>query len=169
MNPNPPPPQVAAALAQGQIVKAIKLLRTHSGMDLRSAKEQVDAWLLAGAARTVAEMLDRHAAGAASASAPVTAVQSHVPPAVAEERRLPPAAELALRRGERRKAAEAVFEHYPGISLREALDLVQRHLQAAPTPGMAATVTAGDHGGRWRWALLVLLPAAAAVAWWLAR
>lgn len=165
MNPNPPPPQVADALAQGQIIKAIKLLRAHSGMDLRSAKEQVDAWLLAGAARTVTEMLDRHASGATAR--PDTAVEVDAP-AVAEERRLPPAAELALRRGERHNAAKRVFEHYPDMSLREALELVQRHQQSAPRLVAASAVTAGDRGRIWRWALLVLLLAAVA-AWWLAR
>ncbi|MBB5883680.1 hypothetical protein DYQ93_01905 [Xanthomonas sp. LMG 8992] len=167
MNPNPPPPQVADALAQGQIIKAIKLLRTHSGMDLRSAKEQVDAWLLAGAARSVTELLDRHASGPTSGTGPDTAAAAHAP-TVTEERRLPPAAELALRRGERRKAAKLVFEHYPDMSLREALDMVQRHLRSAPTLGAAATVAAGDRGGAWRWVLPALLLAAAA-AWWLVR
>ncbi|MCC4592906.1 hypothetical protein LL974_17375 [Xanthomonas campestris pv. cannae] len=165
MNPNPPPPQVAEALAQGQIVKAIKLLRAHSGMDLRSAKEQVDAWLLAGAARSVTELLDRHASAAAARPTPAPSAQAHAP---TEERRLPPAAELALRRGERRKAAKLVFEQYPDMSLREALEMVQRHLRSAPTLGTASTVAAGDRGGVWRWVLLVLLLAAAA-AWWLTR
>ncbi|MET7141085.1 hypothetical protein M3S04_06220 [Xanthomonas sp. PPL139] len=167
MNPNPPPPQVADALAQGQIIQAIKLLRTHTGMDLRSAKEQVDAWLLAGAARSVTELLDRHASGPAAGTRPDTAARLQAS-TVPEERRLPPAAELALRRGERRKAAKLVFAHYPDMSLREALDLVQRHLRSAPTLGAASAVSAGDHGGRWRWILLALLLAAAA-AWWLAR
>ncbi|MXV07451.1 hypothetical protein [Xanthomonas sp. LMG 9002] len=165
MNPNPPPPQVAEAIAQGQIIKAIKLLRTHSGMDLRSAKEQVDAWLLDGAARSVTDLLDRHASGAAAR--PDTTAEAHAP-AVAEERRLPPAAELALRRGERRKAAKLVFEHYPGMSLHEALEMVQRHLWSAPTLGAASTVVAGDRGRAWRWVLLALLLVAAA-AWWLLR
>ncbi|MBO9873900.1 MULTISPECIES: hypothetical protein [Xanthomonas] len=165
MTPNPPPPQVAEALAQGQIVKAIKLLRGHSGMDLRSAKEQVDAWLLAGAARSVTELLDRHASAAGAGATPATSSQACTP---TEERRLPPAAELALRRGERRKAAKLVFDQYPDMSLREALEMVQRHLRASPTLGTASTVVAGDRGGRWRWALLALLLAAAA-AWWLAR
>ncbi|MCW0437057.1 hypothetical protein [Xanthomonas sacchari] len=165
MNPNPPPPQVADALAQGQIIKAIKLLRAHSGMDLRSAKEQVDAWLLAGAARTVTEMLDRHASAAAAGATPATSAPAQTP---TEERRLPPAAELALRRGERRTAAKLVFEHYPDMSLREALEMVQRHLRSAPTLGAASTVAAGDRGGAWRWVLLALLLAAAA-AWWLAH
>ncbi|MDV0440291.1 hypothetical protein [Xanthomonas sacchari] len=165
MNPNPPPPQVAEALAQGQIIKAIKLLRAHSGMDLRSAKEQVDAWLLAGAARSVTELLDRHASTAAAGAIPATSAPAQTP---TEERRLPPAAELALLRGERRKAAKLVFEQYPDMSLREALEMVQRHLRSAPTLGTASTVVAGDRGGAWRWVLLALLLAAAA-AWWLAR
>ncbi|MCW0462446.1 hypothetical protein NB717_003514 [Xanthomonas sacchari] len=54
------------------------------------------------------------------------------------------------------------------MSLREALEMVQRHLRLAPTLGAASTVAAGDRGGAWRWVLLALLLAAAA-AWWLAR
>jgi hypothetical protein len=41
--PNPLPPDVIAAARNGHKIDAIKLLREHTGMGLREAKEAVDA------------------------------------------------------------------------------------------------------------------------------
>ncbi|NYF20544.1 ribosomal protein L7/L12 [Xanthomonas sp. JAI131] len=159
MNRNQPSPPIAEALARGEIVKAIKLLRAQSGMDLRSAKLQVDAWLQAGAAQAVAEMLDRHAG---AAQAPTGASLR------ADTDRLPPAALLALGQGQLLQAIKLTREHHPGMRLREAKELVERYRDRnAPRAGTPPTVAGGDRPGAWLWGMLVLLLAAAVTFWWL--
>ncbi|QNH20137.1 hypothetical protein HEP73_01035 [Xanthomonas sp. GW] len=158
MNPTQPSPAIAEALARGEIIKAIKLLRAQSGMDLRSAKLQVDAWLQAGAAQTVAEMLGRHAG---ATQTPVGASLG------AEADRLPPAALLALGQGQLLQAIKLTREQHPGMGLREAKELVERYRDRnAPRAGTPPTVSSGDRPGAWLWGMLVLL-AAAVTFWWL--
>ena len=158
MNPTQPSPAIAEALARGEIIKAIKLLRAQSGMDLRSAKLQVDAWLQAGAAQTVAEMLDRHAG---ASQTPARASLG------AETDRLPPAALLALGQGQLLQAIKLTREQHPGMGLREAKELVERYRDRnAPRAGTPPTVSSGDRPGAWLWGMLVLL-AAAVTFWWL--
>lgn len=160
MNRIQPSPAIAEALARGEIIKAIKLLRAQSGMDLRSAKLQVDAWLQAGAAQTVAEMLNRHA-GTAS---PFVASAASAPDAG----RLPPAALLALSQGQLLQAIKLTREQYPGMGLREAKELVEGYRDRnAPPAGMRPTVASGDRPGAWLWAALILLLVVAAAFWWL--
>jgi len=159
MNPTQPSPAIAEALARGEIIKAIKLLRAQSGMDLRSAKLQVDAWLQAGAAQTVAEMLDRHAG---ASQTPARASMG------AEADRLPAAALLALGQGQLLQAIKLTREQHPGMGLREAKELVERYRDRnAPRAGTPPTVVAGDRPGAWLWGMLVLLLAAAVTFWWL--
>jgi ribosomal protein L7/L12 len=174
MHPIPPPPAVAEALARGEIIKAIKLWRDHSGVDLRSAKQQVDAWLQAGASQAVAEMLNRQAGGPAA-----TAVAATDPDG------LPPAARRALAQGQMLQAIKLTREQYPEMGLREAKDLVERHRdragglgpdhaharapdRSAPPAGTSPTVASGDRAGTWWWWAVILL-VAAAVFWWLRR
>ncbi|UKE70282.1 hypothetical protein K8O61_04270 [Xanthomonas cerealis pv. cerealis] len=159
MNRTQPSPAIAEALARGEIIKAIKLLRAQSGMDLGSAKRQVDAWLRAGAAQTVAEMLERHA------GAPQTSVGAST-----GAHRLPPAALLALGQGRLLQAIKLTREQHPGMQLREAKALVERYRdRSAPRVGTLPTVAGGDRPGAWLWRMLVLvLVLVAAVAfWWL--
>jgi ribosomal protein L7/L12 len=159
MNRTQPSPAIAEALARGEIIKAIKLLRVQSGMDLRSAKLQVDAWLQAGAAQTVAVMLDRHAGASQTPAGPSMG---------AEEDRLPPAALLALGQGQLLQAIKLTREQHPGMGLREAKELVERYRDRnAPRAGTPPTVAAGDRPGAWLWGVLVLLLAAAVTFWWL--
>ncbi|QNH11574.1 hypothetical protein [Xanthomonas sp. SI] len=159
MNPTQPSPAIAEALARGEIIKAIKLLRAQSGMDLRSAKLQVDAWLQAGAAQTVAEMLDRHAG---ASQTPARASLG------AETDRLPPAALLALGQGQLLQAIKLTREQHPGMGLREAKELVERYRDRnAPRAGTPPTVAGGDRPGAWLWGVLLLLVVAAAAFWWL--
>lgn len=159
MNRTQPSPVIAEALARGEIIKAIKLLRAQSGMDLRSAKLQVDAWLQAGAAQTVAEMLNRHAGAAHTPGGASMA---------AETDRLPPAAVLALGQGQLLRAIKLTREQHPGMSLSEAKDLVERYCDRnAPRAGTPPTVAGGDGSGAWLWGMLLLLATAAAVYWWL--
>jgi len=160
MNRIQPSPAIAEALARGEIIKAIKLLRDQSGMDLRSAKQQVDAWLQAGAAQTVTEMLNRHAGGTPPQAATSTG---------AEADRLPPAALLALGQGQLLQAIKLTREQHPGMGLREAKELVERYRDRnAPRAGTPPTVAGGDRQGAWLWAMLVLL-LAAAVGFWVLR
>lgn len=176
MHPIQPPPAVAEALARGDIIKAIKLWREHSGTDLRSAKQQVDAWLQAGASQAVAEMLRRQTGGTAAAAA------TDPDP---DPDGLPPAARLALAQGQMLQAIKLTREQYPGMDLREAKDLVERHRdsdggldrdrtptrapdRSAAPAGTAPTVASGDRTGTWWWGAALLL-VAAAVFWWLRR
>ncbi|UKE51627.1 hypothetical protein KCU57_04645 [Xanthomonas translucens] len=161
MNRTQPSPAIAEALARGEIIKAIKLLRAQSGMDLGSAQRQVDAWLRAGAAQTVAEMLERHAGASQTSVAASTGAQAD---------RLPPAAVLALGQGHLLQAIELTRAQHPGMPLREAKALVERYRDRhAPRAGTLPTVAGGDRPGAWRWGMLVLvLVLVAAVAfWWL--
>ncbi|WP_369979725.1 hypothetical protein [Xanthomonas bundabergensis] len=159
MNRIQPSPDIAEALARGEIIKAIKLLRAQSGMDLGSAKRQVDAWLQAGAAQTVAEMLNRHAGTASPAAAA---------PAGAQADALPPAALLALSQGQLLQAIKLTRQQHPGMRLREAKELVERYRDRnAPRAGTRPTVAGGDRPGAWLWGMLLLLLAAAAAFWWL--
>lgn len=159
MNRTQPSPAIAEALARGEIIKAIKLLRDQSGMDLRSAKQQVDAWLQAGATQTVAEMLNRHAG-----SAPPQAAAS----AEAQAERLPPAALQALGQGQLLQAIKLTREQHPGMGLREAKELVERYRDRnAPRAGTPPTVAAGDRPGAWLWGMFILLLGVAAAFWWL--
>ena len=159
MNSTQPSPAIAEALARGEIIKAIKLLRAQSGMDLRSAKQQVDAWLHAGASQTVAEMLSRHAS-----VAPPPAVA----PAGAETDRLPLAALLALSQGQLLQAIKLTRAQHPGMPLREAKEWVERYRDRnAPRAGTPPTVAGGDRPGAWLWGVFILLLAAAAAFWWL--
>ncbi|MCC4598107.1 hypothetical protein NRY95_05005 [Xanthomonas campestris pv. phormiicola] len=158
MNPSHPSPAIAEALARGEIIKAIKLLRAQSGMDLRSAKQQVDAWLQAGASQTVAQMLSRHASVAPPAA---------VAPTAEETERLPPAALLALGQGQLLQAIKLTREQHPGMQLREAKELVEHYRDRnAPRAGTLPTVAGGDRPGAWLWGVLALLVAAAAAFWW---
>lgn len=171
MHPIQPPPAVAEALARGEIIKAIKLWREHSGVDLRSAKQQVDAWLQAGASRAVAEMLHRQAGTTAAAAT--------------DPDGLPAAARLALAQGQLLQAIKLTREQYPGMDLRQAKDLVERHRDRegdrdpgrdhahapdrnAPPAGASPTVASGDRSGTWLWGALILL-VAALLFWWLRR
>ncbi|MBB4126952.1 ribosomal protein L7/L12 [Xanthomonas translucens] len=159
MNRTQPPPAIAEALARGEIIKAIKLLRAQSGMDLRSAKLQVDAWLQAGAAQTVADMLNRHA--------DTTQAQTETS-MVAGTYRLSPAALSALAQGQLLQAIKLTREQHPGMGLREAKEVVERYRDRnAPRAGSPPTVAGGDRSGAWLWGMLVLLLAAAAAFWWL--
>lgn len=159
MNRTQPSPAIAEALARGDIIKAIKLLRAQSGMDLRSAKLQVDAWLQAGAAQAVAEMLNRHA-GATHATAEASMA--------AQADRLPPAAVSALGQGQLLQAIKLTREQHPGMGLREAKELVEGYRDRnAPRAGTPPTVAGGDGSGAWLWGVLLLLVAAVAVFWWL--
>ncbi|MDR6672622.1 hypothetical protein [Xanthomonas sp. 1678] len=159
MNRTQPSPAIAEALARGEIIKAIKLLRDQSGMDLRSAKQQVDAWLQAGAAQTVAEMLHRQAG-----SEPPQAAAS----AQAQTGGLPPAALQALGQGQFLQAIKLTREQHPGMGLREAKELVERYRDRnAPRAGTPPTVATGDRPGAWLWGTLILLLAVAAAFWWL--
>ncbi|WP_230595952.1 hypothetical protein [Xanthomonas albilineans] len=94
-----------------------------------------------------------------------------LPISSAIEPRLPPAVEMALHCGERRKVARLIFDHYPEMSLREAIVMVQRYRRLELSVAAGPTVAAGKRASVWRWGIpgLLFAVAVAAVAWWLYR
>ncbi|RDZ29539.1 hypothetical protein [Lysobacter silvisoli] len=100
-------PEAAAAVARGDLIVAIKLVREANRVDLRSAKEAVEAW------RDSRPLPDK-AAKASSASAGG----------------LPAKVLLALSQG---KTLEAIkLLHESGLDLRSAKQRIDAHLQTHP-------------------------------------
>lgn len=155
MSPTLPPPLVADALAHGNIILAIKLLRDQTGMDLGSAKRQVDRWMQEGAAQTVSAALSRHGSAPAAHGGGFRADA------------LPPAAVLAVGQGNPIQAIKLTREHHPGLSLAEAKAMVEDYRDRHPLQvGTRPTVASGDRpGGIWLWGVLALLLAGVALAW----
>lgn len=108
-------PEAAAAVARGDLIAAIKLVRDSNGkIELRLAKEAVEAWR------------DSRPLPSASvitpASSPASAPSAHGS--------LPAAALLALSQG---KTIEAIkILHQSGLDLRTAKERVEAHLHARP-------------------------------------
>jgi ribosomal protein L7/L12 len=109
------PPAAIAALEQGNTIVAIKLVRAANDMDLRAAKQAVDAYLKGERSFSV--------------DAVETTTQAHV-----ETGELPSAALAALAKGERIEAIKIVREHY-GLHLKEAMDKVDAYLGKHPSRG----------------------------------
>ena len=144
------PPAVHAALQRGEVIEAIRLLRDSSGLDLRAAKEAVDALQRIGGITSMEIERGEHRAGAS------------------DELRLPPEVVAALSQGNVIEAIKRLRSLQP-MTLRDAKALVERHRPAAAMPRYSPTVAPGDRGGRlWWWALLALI-AIAGWAWWNGR
>lgn len=143
------PPDAIQALRQGQTIAAIKIVREAAGLDLKAAKELVDAYL------------ESHDAAAPAAGGPGVA--------------LPPAVAQALARGDLIDAIKQLRQAHPNFDLKTAKDLVERHRHAtkasAPAPRAekrVPTVVEGDRGfggGGWIAAALIAI----VVGWWVAR
>ena len=117
-------PEAAAAVARGDLIAAIKLVRDSNGkIELRLAKEAVEAW--------------RDSRPLPSKSAP-TVVAASASPAHGG---LPAAAMLALSQGKTLEAIKVL--HSAGLDLRSAKERVEAHLhaqqKAATHPNNAAT------------------------------
>lgn len=107
------PPEAIAALEKGNPIVAIKLVRSANDMDLRTAKNTVDAYLL-GERNFSTDAIERPAA-------------VHV-----ETGELPSEALAALAKGKRIEAVKIVREHY-GLHLKEAKDKVDAYLGKHPS------------------------------------
>lgn len=114
------PAAALAALAKGQRIEAIKLLReANSGMDLRGAMEAVDAYASGRRDFSIGE--------------PLPAVRSFPPG------QLPAEAAAAVSRGQLIEAIKIVRERH-GLGLKEAKDLVDRYRSdAIPASVVIAT------------------------------
>jgi len=115
------PPEAIAALEQGNPIVAIKLVRSANDMDLRTAKNTVEAYLL-GERNFSTDAIERPAA------------------VHAETGELPSEALAALAKGKRVEAVKIVREHY-GLHLKEAKDKVDAYLGKHPSPDRQAIKT----------------------------
>jgi ribosomal protein L7/L12 len=159
MSPNasPLPPEAAAALARGELVQAIKLLRASTGMGLKDAKDAVEA----------------HAARRESGALPSPAASDNSGKFV-----FPEAAGAAVARGDFITAIAMLRSANPRLDLKTAKDAVDRYRQSASPARNASqpkvqaqysarvpTVMAGDRGSH-AWLLAVIVIALAALAYW---
>ena len=115
------PPEAIAALEQGNAIVAIKLVRSANDIDLRTAKNTVDAYL-SGERNFSIDAIERPAA-------------VHV-----ETGELPSEALAALAKGKRIEAVKIVREHY-GLHLKEAKDKVDAYLDKHPSQNRQAILT----------------------------
>lgn len=146
------PAAAVEALLRGQVIEAIKLVRLAHGVDLRTAKQRVEA----------------HMRGDGSDDSGAAAAVSHEP-AAATTGDLP-ADVLALLRAGDRGAAWQLLERKYGATSAQALRRIAEHEIAGKQRGAGggATVAAGDSNGRvMLWALLVAI--AAVAVWWFVR
>ena len=140
----PLPAPVLDALARGQTIEAIKLLREARGLGLKEAKDIVDAQL----------------AGAPS-SLPASSFEQTMPAGALASNVIE-----ALRRGNKIEAIRLVREQ-TGLGLKEAKDAVDAYESTHPktsstSPGQ---VSGGGSGMRW----LIALVVAAVVGYYLLR
>jgi ribosomal protein L7/L12 len=148
------PPEVAAALARGQPVLAIRLLREATGMGLKDATDAVQSHAM------------RQPSGTAAASSGASG--GFV---------FPEAAAAAVARGDLIAAIAMLREANPRLDLKAAKDAVG-HFRRDTRPSNAAqskvqvhyparvpTVMAGDRGSH-GWILGVVAVAIAALVWW---
>jgi ribosomal protein L7/L12 len=150
------PPEAAAALARGNVVEAVRIVRASAGLPLKEANDLVRAY-------ANGQQAGRRGADP-SAQAPFV---------------FPPAAAAAVARGEFVTAIALLREANPRLDLKtakEAIDQV-RH-GAAPVegalktgvrpnhPARVPTVVAGDRGSR-GWLTLMLVGVFAVFVLWL--
>lgn len=154
--PVPLPPEAAAALARGQPVLAIRLLREATGMGLKDARDAVQSHVMRSSPGTPAS--------SSSTSGGFV---------------FPEAAAAAVARGDFIAAIAMLREANPRLDLKAAKDAVGHFRQGAPSPSKALqskarphyparvpTVMAGDRGSH-GWILGVVAVAIAALVWWL--
>ena len=160
------PPEAAAALARGELIQAIKILRASTGLGLKDAKQAVEAY--------AAQRKPGPSPSIAGAAAPSGA--NTAPP---HGFVFPEAAGAAVARGDFVTAIAMLRSANPQLDLKTAKDAID-HLRGgtpasrnASQPKMQAqysarvpTVMAGDRGSH-VWLLGVVAAALAALAWWL--
>lgn len=150
------PPTVHAALQRGEVIEAIRLLRESAGLDLRDAKQAIDALRRPGGG-PAAPATDHRADPAATAHMDGTSQGTGLPADV----------EAALRQGNVIEAIRRLRAAAP-MNLRDAKAAIDQHRRAS-TPHYAPTVAKGDDGGRAAWWALLLVLAVGAAAWWFVR
>lgn len=147
------PAAAVDALRRGQTIEAIKLVRLAQGVDLRTAKQRVDAHVRGDAG-----------GGPGPAAAPVAEAVGAAGPL--------PADVVALLQAGDRGAAWQLLERKYGASSAEALRRIADYEVARKRRGFGggagATVARGDDGGR-RMLWVLLAAAAAAAVWWVSR
>lgn len=148
------PPEAAAALARGELILAIKIMREATGLGLKEAKQAVEAYAARGdTAGLHGHSIDR---GALRTSPGKIVFPQHVAD--------------ALSRGQLIDAIKQLREANPQLGLKEAKDAVDalknRSATVPSRPSMqrVPTVMHGDRGhGMW-WLVAILT---AIAAWWL--
>ncbi|WP_454829159.1 hypothetical protein [Pseudoxanthomonas wuyuanensis] len=143
------PAAAIAAIAQGQTIAAIKQVREANDLDLRMAKEAVDAYIAGNREFTV--------------------LLSASPEP--DERRdgFPREAEAALAHGQTIEAIKIVREKYR-VGLKEAKDLVDAQRRLPARPGAPPSPTISRDRTDWPRILAVAAIAACGVAlWWWQR
>lgn len=146
---NPIPQAVLDALQRGEVIKAIKLLRTATGLGLKEAKDIVDAYERGRVVEVTSAPPASQAFGAATQTAGAT----------------PENVIAALRRGSKIEAI-ALMRQQTGLGLREAkeaVDAMEQRFGIVPdglSPGEVPRAGAGT------WTLVILILVAAAVAWY---
>ena len=148
------PSEAVAALARGDLIQAIKIVRTATGLGLKEAKDAVEAY-------------------AAHPDARKNLIQALGTKAEGGKLVFPQQAADALSRGAVIEAIKRVREANPHLGLKEAKDAVEgivKKPSAAHAPHAARrvpTVVQGDSGrGGWVWLLAAVV--AVAAGWWLA-
>jgi ribosomal protein L7/L12 len=149
------PPGAAAALARGELIQAIKIVRETAGLGLKEAKDAVEAY----AAHPDAGKRSTPALGMKAEAARLVFPQQAVD---------------ALSRGALIDAIKHMRQANPQLGLKEAKDAVdaiaKKRPHAAPVRQAVRrvpTVVEGDRGhGGWLW--LVTALAAIAAWWWMA-
>ena len=168
-NPIPLPPEAATALAQGNLIRAIKLLRASTGLGLLEAKRAVEAH--AAQLRTGATT-----SGAALSSASMPGANVNPGPARFV---FPEAAGSAIAHGDLITAIALLRSANPQLDLKTAKDAVDHFRREIPPARNASqpktqahysarvpTVMAGD-GDSHAWLLGVIAFALLALGWWL--
>ena len=144
------PSEAIAAVERGNVIVAIKSVRDANRLDLRTAKEAVDAYV-AGERGFIIEAFERKAV-----------------PADEDTGALPAEAVAALASGKRTEAVKIVRARY-GLDLKEAKDRVDAHphARAVRDAGKIRTSTVERdrmRGGWWLFAGLAFL-AVCYLAW----
>lgn len=160
------PPEAAHALARGQPVRAIKLLRQATGLSLKDAKDVVDvAAREQRGARALGRMTGVDQPGGASAGfvlppdAAAAVAQGRFIEAIALLRGANPQLDL--------KSAQAAIDDYLHPPSESASPPARSKRHVRTPSARVPTVVAGDSGSALWLLALVLLVLAAVLAWWL--
>ncbi|MEP6633659.1 MAG: ribosomal protein L7/L12 [Luteimonas sp.] len=144
------PPEAAAAVQRGDLIEAIKSVRNANGLDLKSAKEAVDAYAAGRLQAYSTDLARNHPASSAQ---------------------FPPAASEALARGDIVEAIKLVREANRDLGLVEAKQAVDtlragiKHgVQTRAQPVSMPTVSHGDRG--FGGGAIAIAAAIAALVWW---